>query len=169
MAKPPKKSTEQNITAPEHIKKEQCISGSISPEFTKVLTNQAFQSMWRKHSDEAALKTQYAMALSAMAGMKPQDEMEGMIITQMLGLHNAAMECMRRAMLDNQSAVGEALYLNQANKLTRSYAQLMQALDKHRGKATQQKVTVEHVHVHEGGQAIVGAVAQNRGEGKPEK
>jgi len=32
-----------------------------------------------------------------------------------------------------------------------------EALDKHRGKG-QQKVTVEHVHVHRGGQAIVGAV-----------
>jgi hypothetical protein len=37
------------------------------------------------------------------------------------------------------------------------YAQQMAALDKHRGRG-QQKVTVEHVHVHSGGQAIVGNV-----------
>ena len=34
---------------------------------------------------------------------------------------------------------------------------LLDALNRHRGKG-QQKVTVEHVHVHAGGQAIVGAV-----------
>src|SRR5258705_4197220 len=38
-----------------------------------------------------------------------------------------------------------------------SYALLLDALNRHRGKG-QQKVTVEHVHVHSGGQAIVGMV-----------
>ena len=47
--------------------------------------------------------------------------------------------------------------LNQANKLSRTYASLVESLNRHRGKG-QQKVTVEHVHVHEGGQAIVGNV-----------
>ena len=42
------------------------------------------------------------------------------------------------------------------------YADLMLALDKHRGKG-QQRVTVEHVHVHEGGQAIVGNVEAGGG------
>jgi len=39
---------------------------------------------------------------------------------------------------------------------------MLEALNKHRGKG-QQKVTVEHVHVHQGGQAIVGHVAQGGG------
>jgi hypothetical protein len=34
---------------------------------------------------------------------------------------------------------------------------LLEALNRHRGKG-QQKVTVEHVHVHAGGQAVVGMV-----------
>jgi hypothetical protein len=38
----------------------------------------------------------------------------------------------------------------------------METLDKHRGKG-QQKVTVEHVHVHQGGQAIVGNVQTGAG------
>ena len=48
-------------------------------------------------------------------------------------------------------------HLNQANKLSRTYSTLLEALNRHRGKG-QQKVTVEHVHVHQGGQAIVGNV-----------
>jgi hypothetical protein len=48
---------------------------------------------------------------------------------------------------------------------------LLDALNRHRGKG-QQKVTVEHVHVHSGGQAIVGAVktgggVANKSEGQP--
>ena len=37
----------------------------------------------------------------------------------------------------------------------------METLDKHRGKG-QQKVTVEHVHVEAGGQAVVGNVTTNK-------
>ena len=53
-------------------------------------------------------------------------------------------------------------YLNQANKLMRTYAVLAEALRKHcqRGKQT---MNVEHVYVHEGGQAIVGSVTQETG------
>jgi hypothetical protein len=57
--------------------------------------------------------------------------------------------------------------LSQANKLSRTYATLLEALNRHRGKG-QQKVTVEHVHVHSGGQAVVGMV-ETPGEGTPSK
>ena len=42
------------------------------------------------------------------------------------------------------------------------------ALNRHRGKG-QQKVTVEHVHVHQGGQAIVGHVEHKREGGQEKK
>jgi hypothetical protein len=67
------------------------------------------------------------------------------------------MECYRRAMHSEQTFEGRRENLNQANKLSRSYAVLVEALNHHRGKG-QQKVTVEHVHVHSGGQAVVGVV-----------
>src|SRR2546421_511738 len=45
----------------------------------------------------------------------------------------------------------------------------LEAMAKLKGKTGQQKVVVEHVHVHSGGQAIVGAVTTpgkpDRGEG----
>jgi hypothetical protein len=51
-----------------------------------------------------------------------------------------------------------------AGHFTRSIAQT-EALQRYRGKG-QQKVTVEHVHVHTGKQAIVGAVNHPGGGGK---
>ena len=92
-----------------------------------------------------------------MQGIAPGNEIEGMLAAQMVACHNAAMECFRRAMLPEQSTQARDMNLTQANKLTRSYTTLVQALDEHRGKG-QQTVRVEHVYVYDGGQAIVGAV-----------
>ena len=65
-------------------------------------------------------------------------------------------------MINDQTFESRRENLSQGNKLSRTYAVLLDALNRHRGKG-QQKVTVEHVHVHSGGQAIVGAVESSRG------
>jgi hypothetical protein len=80
-----------------------------------------------------------------------------MMAALLIAAHNAAMECFRRAMVGEQTFEGRRENLSQANKLSRTYAALIEALNRHRGKG-QQKVTVEHVHVHSGGQAVVGVV-----------
>jgi hypothetical protein len=62
----------------------------------------------------------------------------------MIAAHSAAMECYRRAMISDQTFEGRKESLTQANKLSRTYVTLLEALNRHRGKG-QQKVTVEHV------------------------
>ena len=47
--------------------------------------------------------------------------------------------------------------INQANKLMRTFTAQIEALNKYRTKG-KQKITVQHVNVNEGGQAIVGDV-----------
>lgn len=84
-------------------------------------------------------------------------QFEGMLTAQMVAVQNAAMECYKRAMAPGQSFAWHQESLNQANKLSRTFATLLEALNRHRGKG-QQKVTVEHVHVYCGGQAVVGNV-----------
>ena len=55
------------------------------------------------------------------------------------------------------------------NKLTRTFADQVEALKNYRSKG-EQKMTVQHVHVGEGGQAIVGNVnAPSRGGGGAQK
>lgn len=102
-------------------------------------------------------KRQYEGTISALIAISPQDEIEGMIATQLIAAHNAAMESYRRAMIGEQTLEGRRENLNQANKLSRTYSTLLEALNRHRGKG-QQKVTVEHVHAYHGGQAVVGNV-----------
>lgn len=101
-------------------------------------------------------------ALALMDELKPSDGPEAMLAAQMVAVHYAAMQCFSRAMLEDQSLVGRELNLKHGGKLSRIYAQQVEALDKHRRKG-QQTVVVEHVHVNDGGQAIVGSVSAGRG------
>jgi hypothetical protein len=56
-----------------------------------------------------------------------------MIAAQLLAAHNATMECYRRAMIPEQTVEGRSENLNQANKLSRTYVVLLDALNRHRG------------------------------------
>jgi hypothetical protein len=151
---PPVKAHKLDDTDP----KLKYIGGSNFDAWNGTLANQALSSSWYGNNPDAerAHKQQTA-GLSFLAGVKPKDELEGMLAAQLLASHNAAMECYRRAMISEQTFEGRKENLNQANKLSRTHTTLLEALNRHRGKG-QQKVTVEHVHVHEGGQAIVGNV-----------
>jgi hypothetical protein len=100
---------------------------------------------------------QLSATVAALDGIGPKDELEAMMAAQLIAAHNAAMECYRRAMIPDQHPEGRRENLNQANKLSRTFATTLEALNRHRGKG-QQKMTVEHVHVHSGGQAVVGVV-----------
>jgi hypothetical protein len=133
------------------------MGGSESRDFNMMLATQAHGSLWLGSSDPERPDDQVKALMAALVGIKPKDELEGMIAAQLVACHNAAMECYRRAMLTEQTFEGHRENLNQANKLSRTHATLVEALNRHRGKRAQ-KVTVEHVHVHEGGQAIVGNV-----------
>jgi hypothetical protein len=133
------------------------IGGSKSDTWNNVIANQAVRTVWAKNSDEKERKDLLNATVAGLIGISPQDELEGMLAAQLIACHNASMECYRRAMIGEQTFEGRRENLSQANKLSRTYATLVEALNRHRGKG-QQKVTVEHVHVHEGGQAIVGTV-----------
>ena len=139
-----------------------CVGGSKDDTFNTVLLNQVANTLWVAHADKETQTKQFAAAALAMIGAKPADELEGMLGAQMVAAHSAAMECYRRAMLPNQTYDGRESALKHAAKLSRTYADLVLALDKHRGKG-EQKVSVEHVHVHKGGQAIVGTVQAGGG------
>ena len=113
--------------------------------------------------DNDKVVSAYNSTMAILSGIQPQDELEGMLAIQMIGIHNMAMEMMKRAMLSEQTIDGVNLNVNRIAKLTRTFIAQLKALDKHRGRG-QQKITVEHVTVNEGGQAIVGNVEQG-GEG----
>ena len=140
------------------------IGGSQSDHWNNSLANQAVQALWLSNSDAAERDRQLSATVAALVGIAPKDELESMMATQLIAAHHATMECYRLAILNGQTFEVWRESLNQANKLSRTWATLLDALNKHRGKG-QQKVTVEHVHVHSGGQAVVGNVERPGGGG----
>jgi len=102
------------------------------------------------------------MALAALDGAKPENELEAMLIAQMVVSHDAAMNCLAQ--------VGKGGFVNQAEvfgslavKLLRTYTAQIEALAKIRRKGEQ---TVKVVHVYPGGQAVVGDIHNHpQGEG----
>jgi hypothetical protein len=108
----------------------------------------------------------YVKAIDLFESLKPADGIEGMLATQMVGTHNAAVESLRRAMVYNQSLEAHKVYLSQAERMMGMYMRQVDALAKHRGKA-QPNITVGQVNVESGGRAIVGNVAAGVGSAAP--
>ena len=141
-------------------------SGSKSVNFQNELIAQVAASLWLPEwkTNEQKLQAVRA-AYDALQEIAPKSELEGMLAAQMIAAHNAAMESLRRAMMEGQTFEGREQNLKHATKLMGLYERQLAALDKHRGKG-QQRITVEHVTVEAGGQAIVGNVLQEGGEQK---
>jgi hypothetical protein len=138
------------------------MGGSMHDLWNDIIAGQAIASLWTGHSTPEDRNKQMVATVAALHGIKPRDELEGMLAAQMLAAHNASMECFRRAMLPEQPAQARQECLSQANKLSRSFATLLEALNRHRGKG-QQTVRVEHITVN-ADNAVVGSV-HHSGEG----
>src|SRR3954452_11895719 len=130
------------------------LGGSDVDEFNQALANQALSSLWTANSDDDHRNRQYLAATATLSGAKPQSELEGMLLAQMIACHSAAMECYRRAMAPKQSFEVWQSQVGAAAKLSRTYAPLLEALGRHRGQG-RQVIRIERVTVEAGGQAIV--------------
>ena len=137
-------------------------TGTEQPQVQIRLINQALESLWLPENlgDEERV-ARHESAISMLQGIGPTGEVEGLLAAQMVATHNAAMECLRRAMIPEQSFHGRDQNLKHAAKLLSIYTRQIDVLDKHRGKG-QQKVTVEYVNIESGGQAVVGHVESGR-------
>ncbi len=121
-------------------------------------------------------RRQMFVAVKGLQAFKPADEIEGMLGAQAMAAHHASMECSRRAMVPDQPFEAAQGFRKAAANASRTFVELLAALDRKRGKGGQQVVRVEHVHVHQGGQAIVGNIAvpatggggdAGKGQGEP--
>jgi hypothetical protein len=101
-------------------------------------------------------------ALASIIEIDPQDSIELMLASQMTATHALAMEMSRRAMGCEQTLEGVDKNINFTNKLMRTFSAQVEALNKYRTKG-QQKITVQHVNVNDGGQAVIGDVKQGGG------
>jgi hypothetical protein len=128
--------------------------GTANTDFIEGLVRQLADAGSRGSIDPKEIN----FMLGVIKSIKPNDQVEAMLGAQMAAVHITTMKFLqhfpRIQSLPQQDAAERAF-----NKLTRTFTMQMDALKRYR-TGGEQKVTVQHVTVGEGGQAIVGNVTQ---------
>jgi hypothetical protein len=116
--------------------------------------------------DEATLNA----AIAVIASVKPQSELEALIAVQIVATGFTGLKFLKHSQRHlDETFIG--VYGGYATRLLRLQLDLIQALDKHR-RGHNQTVEVRHVHIHPGGQGVVGIVNSGKeggGGGEREK
>ena len=71
--------------------------------------------------------------ITLLSGISPKDQIEGMLATQMIGIHYATMDALTNARSFKDPDIKNS-FLNSSAKLSRTFAAQMEALNRHRGK-----------------------------------
>jgi hypothetical protein len=118
-------------------------------------------------ADEVAFNA----ALAVIDGVRPKDEIEAMLAAHMAVTNIALLELVARTRgaITGHRYEGNGIKRldvlgNLTTKFMRTFTMQVEALARKRRKG-EQNVTVKHVHVHAGGQAVVGNVSHGGGRG----
>jgi hypothetical protein len=118
-------------------------------------------------SDQLALNA----ALAVISGVRPKDEIEAMLAAHMAVANIALLELVARTRGTIAGHIYEGSGIkkldvlgNLTNKFMRTYTMQVEALARKRRKGGQ-NITVRHLHVHAGGQAVVGNFDHRSGRG----
>jgi len=136
------------------------IVGTSSDDFL----NSMFNQLYLAHPDVRDVQPTdiFNQIIPALRAIGPKDEFEAMLAVQIVATHNLSMGRLARAAQKSDTrAIDQCV--TQATKLSRTFLALVDGLNKHRGKG-HQKMTVEHVHVNQGGQAVIGNVGGRGGK-----
>ena len=94
------------------------------------------------------LSAQLNTALALLSELAPRSGLEGLLCTQMIATHEAALVMLGRATPGTQTIDHVDRLVTRAVRLQRVFLEQVAALAKLRGQGGQQTVTVEHVHRH---------------------
>ena len=140
------------------------LTGSRVNAFSRDLLNRTAATLWRPDGELLKADDPQLLAMMAsFAAFRPADEIEGMIAAQAVALNAASMECLRRAMIPDQPAEYQGQMLKHGANLARAFTDMLDAVDRKRGKNRKQVFRVERVTVQAGGQAIVGSITSGPG------
>jgi hypothetical protein len=109
--------------------------------------------------DEATLNA----AIALIASVRPQSELEALLAVQVVATGFVGLKFLKHS----QHHLDEAfigVYGGYGTRLLRLQMELIQTLDKHR-RGNKQTVEVRHVHIHPGGQGVVGIVNSGKAGG----
>ena len=99
-------------------------------------------------------------AFASIDEMEPQNGIQARLAVQMNASNDAALMFLNRSVAEGQSIDVVDANVGHAARLMRLYLQQAEAMQKLKGKAAQ--VSIDQVHVHQGGQAIVGSATTSQ-------
>ena len=130
---------------------------TTSPDFESYVLTHLFNVVKPKNATDATVQVNAAVIM--LEGIGPTNELEAMLAAQMIVTHHLSMEMARRTMTADQipqfDANGKMM-----TKFSRTFVAQMEALSKLRRGGEQ---VVRHVHVNEGGQALIAGTVHTGG------
>ena len=138
--------------------------GTYDPDLTTSIADQVINTCMTGEELTERSTLCINATFAAILETDPQDPTELMLATQMATIHNTVMRYSALAMKDEQTIELASFYVNSITKMMRTYTTQVEALSKYRTKG-QQKITVQHVNVNDGGQAVIGDINQGGGNG----
>jgi hypothetical protein len=136
--------------------------GSANNDFVNGLAAQLVIASQRGEVDLRKLN----FKLAVIKESKPRDQFESMLVAEMVEMHVAIMSVAHQ--LDNVPVAQLDSIASAFNKLARTFVMQMDGLKRYRSDVGE-NLTVQHVSVSDGGQAIVGNVTQLTREQRQEK
>ena len=131
------------------------------PNFSAFVNAALFQPMAAARLPGGGLsETAVNAALAMIERAKPHNELEAALLIQIACTHTAAMAVTARIGGGHGSDRNLTAKSAAASRLLRTFAVQMEALRRLRGGGNQY-VRVEHVHITDGGQAVIGNVRTN--------
>jgi hypothetical protein len=136
--------------------------GTFSEEFADTMMGKLISGLRPNAFDILAEATLNA-ALATVSSLRPGSEIEALIAVQIViaGFSALRMLELSTRQLDEPHI---AVYGGYANRLLKLQSELLQTLDKRRKGGSSQSIEVKHVHIHAGGQGVIGIVNHEGGQ-----
>lgn len=165
------KKDKDNLIKAKKVMVQKPATGFEEKAITAVLENYAAKSMDLSGMSDDEKKEKEEKLYQAIKiltdSLGAKGLQEHLLSTQLLGIHDLQQKLLSYASRTMSYPEENQYYINAVTKLSNVFVSQVTLLQKLQGQS-QQKVTVEHLHIHGGAQAIVGQVNANTG-GSSEK
>jgi hypothetical protein len=133
----------------------QAFGNTLSDEFAEFMLGKLITALRPgpfDHLDEATLNA----AIAVISSINPQTELAALMAVQIVATGFGGLKFLRQSQ-HHMDEIYIDVYGGYAAKLLRFQLDLVLALDRHQG-GNKQTMEVRHVHIHAGGQGVVGIV-----------
>ena len=133
----------------------EAFGNTMSDEFVEVLLGKLVEAL-RPAALESLEEPTVNAALAIIDSMRPQSELEALLAVQIIAAGFSGLRLLRQSQQHMTQDYIDT-YGNYAIKLLRLQNEMIQTFDRYR-RGNKQTVEVRHVHIHPGGQGVVGII-----------